>query len=139
MHCFLRDTRELDNCFTFESVQLSSPASQVNLRASRKKQKVTLFYNILKIGNYDTTYQVFVENGNLVIAVGANMRKREWTPKKKSDGRVLSMLISVKISLQSLSSWTIFLERKDKFLRQTNYVTYVHIIIIISTHATEPF
>ena len=111
--------------FTFESVQLSSPASQANLRASRKKQKVTLFHNILKIGNYDTTYQVFVEKGNLVIAVGANMRKREWTPKKKSDGRVLSMLISVKISLQSLSSWTIFLERKDNFLRQTNYVTYI--------------
>ena len=94
------------------------------MRASRNKQKVTLFHNISKIGNYDTTYQVFVENGNLVIAVGANMRKREWTPKKKSDGRVLSMLISVKISLQSLSSCTIFLERKDSFLSQIETLVF---------------
>ena len=109
----------------FRLCPAEQPSKSSKFASISKETKSHLsFHNISEIRNYDTTYQVFVENGNLVIAVGANIRKREWTPKKKSEGRVLSMLISVKISLQSLSSWTIFLERRDQFLRQINYVTY---------------
>ena len=49
-----------------------------------------------------------MENGSFEIEVDAMTLNNEWTPKKKSEGRVRSMLMSVKINLQSLSSCTTF-------------------------------
>ena len=77
--------------------------------------------HVVICSNSQIQNHVLVEKGNLEIEVEARTLNKECTPKKKSDGFVRSMLISVNINLQSLSSCTTFSIRLST---ETKYLYY---------------
>ena len=92
-----------------------------------KQSTITVWrwWNSVTCSNSQIQNHVLVEKGNLEIEVEARTLNNECTPKKKSDGFVRSMLISVNINLQSLSSCTTF---SIRFSTETKYLYYVFVL-----------